>query len=60
MAAVSGLTLGSMHGWQKLAKQHLVVIPGAAHHALLVRPEVYGAQLEAFLQTHEESGIDAG
>jgi hypothetical protein len=49
-----------MHGWQKLAKQHLVVIPGAAHHALLVRPEVFGAQLEAFLQTLEVSGVVAG
>jgi pimeloyl-ACP methyl ester carboxylesterase len=33
-----------------------VVIPGAAHHALLERPEAYGAHLEAFLQAHEDSG----
>jgi pimeloyl-ACP methyl ester carboxylesterase len=49
------VTLRSMEGWQKLAKQRLVVIPGAAHHALLESPEAYGAHLEAFLQEHEEN-----
>ena len=54
------VTLRSMQGWQKLAKQHLVVFPGAAHHTLLERPEVYGAHLEAFLQEHEESLTNSG
>ena len=48
------VTLRSMEGWQKLAQQRLVVIPDAAHHALLERPEAYGAHLEAFLQAQEE------
>jgi len=47
------VSLRSMAGWQKLAKQRLVVIPGAAHHALLESPEAYGAHLEAFLHEHE-------
>ena len=50
------VTLRSMQGWQKLAKQRLVVIPGAVHHALLERPEACGVHLEAFLQAQEESG----
>jgi pimeloyl-ACP methyl ester carboxylesterase len=44
-----------MQGWQKLATQRLLVIPGAAHHARLERPEAYGAHFEAFLQAQEES-----
>ena len=54
------VTLRSMQGWQTLAKQRLVVIPEAAHHALLERPEVYGAQLDAFLQENDETGIKSG
>jgi proline iminopeptidase len=50
----------SMQGWQKLAQQRLVVLPGASHHALLERPEAYGAHLETFLNEHEESVINAG
>jgi proline iminopeptidase len=46
----------SMAGWQKLSHQRLVTIPGAAHHALLEKPELYGAHLEGFLQEHEETG----
>jgi pimeloyl-ACP methyl ester carboxylesterase len=38
----------------------LVVLPGASHHALLERPEAYGAHLETFLNEHEESVINAG
>lgn len=49
------VTLRSMQGWQRLVNQRLVVLPGAAHHALLEMPEVYGAHLEAFLHEHEES-----
>jgi proline iminopeptidase len=48
------VTPRSMEGWQKLAKQRRVVIPGAAHHALLEMPETYATHLEAFLQAHEE------
>jgi pimeloyl-ACP methyl ester carboxylesterase len=48
------VTLRSMQGWQQLANQRLVVLPGVAHHALLERPKAYGAHLEAFLQTHED------
>jgi pimeloyl-ACP methyl ester carboxylesterase len=44
------VTSRSMEGWQKLANQRRVVIHGAAHHALLERPEAYGAHLEGFLQ----------
>ena len=54
------VTLRSMQGWQKLAQQRLVVISGAAHHALLERPEAYGAHLETFLNEHEESVPNAG
>ena len=53
------VSLRSMQGWQKLAQQRLVVIPEAAHHALLERPEAYGAHLETFLNEHEESVINA-
>lgn len=48
------VTPRSMQGWQRLAHQRLVVLPGVAHHALLESPETYGAQLEAFLQQHED------
>ena len=48
------VTSRSMQGWQQLANQRLVVLPGVAHHALLERPKAYGAHLEAFLQTHED------
>lgn len=48
------VTPHSMEGWQKLTKQIQVALPGAAHHALLEMPEAYGAQLEAFLQAHED------
>ena len=48
------VTLRSMQGWQQLAQQRLVVIPGAAHHALLEQPELYGACLESFLREHED------
>jgi hypothetical protein len=34
-----------------------VVIPEAAHHALLERPEVYDEHHDAFLQGNDESGI---
>ena len=47
------VTPRSMQGWQQLANQRLVVLPGVAHHALLESPGAYGAHLEAFLQTHE-------
>lgn len=47
------VTLRSMEGWQQLAQLRCVVIPGAAHHALLETPETYGACLEGFLQEHE-------
>lgn len=50
----------SRQGWQELAQQRLVVLPGAAHHALLEKPEAYGAELDAFLQDHEESVLHAG
>lgn len=48
------VTLRSMEGWQRLAQQRLVVLPGVAHHALLETPEAYGASLESFLQDQEE------
>lgn len=48
------VTPRSMRGWQQLAHQRLVVLPGVAHHALLERPEIYGAPLEAFLRNHED------
>jgi len=51
------VTPRSMEGWQKLIKQIQVALPGAAHHALLEMPEAYGAQLEAFLQAHEDGGL---
>jgi pimeloyl-ACP methyl ester carboxylesterase len=35
----------------------LVVIPEAAHHAQLERPEVYDEHRETFLQENDESGI---
>jgi pimeloyl-ACP methyl ester carboxylesterase len=55
------VTLRAMEGWQYLAQQRLEVIPGAAHHALLEKPEVYGACLERFLQEHDSaSGAMAG
>lgn len=54
------VTLRSMQQWQQLANQRLVVLPGAAHHALLERPEVYGVHLEGFLQEHEESEPNPG
>jgi pimeloyl-ACP methyl ester carboxylesterase len=47
------VSLRSIEGWQRLAQQRLVVIPGAAHHALLDQPEAYGAVLEGFLQEHD-------
>lgn len=47
------VTLRSMQGWQKLAQLRCVVIPGAAHHALLEMPEAYGACIEGFLQEYE-------
>ena len=50
------VSLRSIEGWQRLAQQRLVVIPGAAHHALLDQPEAYGAGLEGFLQEHEARG----
>ncbi len=34
------VTPRAMEGWQHLAQQRLEVIPGAAHHTLLERPEV--------------------
>ena len=37
------VTQRSMEGWRQLAQLRSVVIPGAAHHALLERPEAYGA-----------------
>jgi pimeloyl-ACP methyl ester carboxylesterase len=49
------VTLRAMEGWQYLAQQRLEVIPGAAHHALLEKPEVYGACLEGFLQEHDSA-----
>jgi len=49
------VTLRAMEGWQDLAQQRLEVIPGAAHHALLEKPEVYGACLERFLQEHDSA-----
>lgn len=49
-----------MQRWQQLVHQRLVVIPGAAHHALLEMPEVYGACLECFLREHEEPAINMG
>lgn len=48
------VTAGSMQAWQRLADQQLVVLPGAAHHALLERQEIYGAELEGFLQKHDD------
>jgi pimeloyl-ACP methyl ester carboxylesterase len=54
------VTLRSMQRWQQLVHQRLVVIPGAAHHALLEMPEVYGACLERFLREHEEPAIKMG
>ncbi len=53
------VSLRSMEGWQQLAQQRLVVIPGAAHHALLESPEAYGACLEGFLREHEDPMINA-
>ena len=47
------VTLRSMEGWKHLTQQRLVVLPGAAHHALLEMPEAYGACLESFLQDQE-------
>lgn len=49
------VTPRAMEGWQQLAQQRLEVIPGAAHHALLERPELYGACLERFLQEHDST-----
>ena len=49
------VTPRSMETWQQLARQRLIVIPGAAHHALLEAPEVYGASLERFLREHDDS-----
>ena len=54
------VSLRSMEGWRKLSHQRLVTIPDAAHHALLERPDVYGAHLEGFLREHEESVADFG
>ncbi len=54
------VTLRSMEGWQQLAQIRCVVIPGAAHHALLEMPEAYGACLEGFLQSHEEHLLEKG
>ena len=48
------VTRRSMAGWQQLAQLRCVVIPGAAHHALLERPEAYSICLEDFLQEHED------
>ena len=48
------VTPRSMEAWQHLANQRLIVIPGAAHHALLEEPEVYGASLERFLREHDD------
>ena len=47
------VTPRSMQGWHQLSAQQLVVLSGAAHHALLEKPWTYGAHLEAFLQIHE-------
>ena len=57
------VTPRSMESWLHLAQRRLEIIPGAAHHALLERPEIYGACLERFLQEHESArgpmaGID--
>ena len=49
------VTPRSMEAWQQLANQRLIVIPGAAHHALLEAPEVYGASLERFLREHDDA-----
>jgi pimeloyl-ACP methyl ester carboxylesterase len=49
------VTRRALEGWQHLGHQRLEVIPGAAHHALLEQPEVYGACLERFLREHEDS-----
>lgn len=49
------VTLRSLEGWQKLAHQRLEVVAGAAHHALLEKPEEYGGCLERFLREHEDS-----
>ncbi len=54
------VSLRSSEGWQRLAQQRLVVIPGAAHHALLDQPEAYGAVLEGFLQEHDALNGYAG
>jgi len=48
------VTSRSMQGWQQLANQRMLVLPGVAHHALLETPETYGAHLEGFLQTNEQ------
>lgn len=48
------VTPRAIQAWQQLPDQRLVVLPGVAHHALLESPEAYGAELEAFLQKHEE------
>jgi len=47
------VTPRAMQGWRQLPDQHLVVLPGVAHHALLESPAAYGAVLETFLQKHE-------
>ncbi|QPN69828.1 hypothetical protein [Synechococcus sp. CBW1108] len=44
-----------MESCQHLAQHRLESIPGAAHHALLERPEAYGACLERVLQEHESA-----
>ena len=49
------VTPRSMESWLHLAQRRLEIIPGAAHHALLERPEIYGACLERFLQEHESA-----
>jgi pimeloyl-ACP methyl ester carboxylesterase len=48
------VTPASMQAWQQLADQRLVVLPGAAHHALLETPAAYAAHLETFLRKHED------
>jgi len=53
------VTQRSMEGWRQLAQLRSVVIAGAAHHALLERPEAYGACLEEFLREQETSAINA-
>ena len=54
------VTLRSMDGWQQLVQLRGVVIPGAAHHALLEMPGDYGACLEGFSQEHEAHLINNG